>query len=71
LSRLRQALRADPVSVVADLAASYEGPRTLRELGVPREGLPAVAARVVEAPYPNPRPLALDEVLGLLEAVWA
>jgi maleylacetate reductase len=70
-ARLTRILGADPVAVVAGLAASYDGPRTLRDLGVPRDGLPAVAKRVVAAPYPNPRPLVLDEVLELLEAVWA
>jgi len=69
-ARLTRAVGGDPVAVVAGLAASYDGPRTLRELGVPREGLAAVAERVVGAPYPNPRPLVLDEVLALLQAAW-
>ena len=70
-ARLARAVGGDPVAVVAGLAASYDGPRTLRELGVPRDEVSAVAERVVAAPYPNPRPLTVDSVQELLLAVWA
>jgi alcohol dehydrogenase class IV len=60
----------DPIDVVRTLAASYEGPHTLRELGVAREGLPEVVDRVVGSPYPSPRPLDRESVLALLEAAW-
>jgi alcohol dehydrogenase class IV len=69
--RLERALGAtDPVRVVRDLAGAHEGARRLRELGVPREALAGVAHRVVESPYPNPRPLDLDSVAALLEQAW-
>lgn len=68
--RLVRSVGADPVAVVRALAAFYDGPRTLRDLGVPHEGLEAIAERVVAEPYPNPRPLVLHEVSGLLDAVW-
>jgi len=69
-ARLRRALAEDPVDTVAGLAAGYDGPRRLRDLGVPLDGLRDVAERVVADPYPNPRPLEVDEVSRLLERAW-
>jgi alcohol dehydrogenase class IV len=69
--RLARAVGSDPVTAVHSLARAYAGPRTLVELGVPRDGLPAVAERVAAAPYPNPRSFDADELLGLLERVWS
>ncbi|NUO91934.1 MAG: maleylacetate reductase [Dermatophilaceae bacterium] len=68
--RLELALGADPVRVVRGLAEAHEGARRLRELGVPRDALAAVARSVVDAPYPNPRPLDVGSVTALLERVW-
>lgn len=68
--RLERALGTDPVRVVRGLAAAHEGPRRLRELGVPRDALAGVAERVVEAPYPNPRQLDVASVTELLEQAW-
>jgi alcohol dehydrogenase class IV len=68
--RLERALGTDPVRVVRGLADAHEGARRLRELGVPRAALAGVAERVVAAPYPNPRPLDVTSVTGLLERAW-
>jgi alcohol dehydrogenase class IV len=68
--RLGRIVGADPVRAIASLARSYEGPKTLGELGVPREALPELAARVLAKPYPNPRPPALGPLTELLEAAW-
>ncbi|MGO4596292.1 maleylacetate reductase [Terrabacter sp. 2RAF25] len=68
--RLERALGTDPVRVVRGLAAGHEGARRLRDLGVPRDALAGVAARVVDAPYPNPRPLDVESVTALLERAW-
>ncbi|HEX4791175.1 MAG TPA: maleylacetate reductase [Actinospica sp.] len=68
--RLARVVGADPVRTIASLAGSYRGPKTLGELGVPREALPELAARVVAQPYPNPRPPALEPLTELLEAAW-
>lgn len=68
--RLWRILGDDPVAVVEGLARSHDGPTTLRELGVPRNGLAAVADRVVAAPYPNPRPVERGPLLDLLETAW-
>ena len=69
--RLQRIVGADPVAAVAEIADGYDGPTTLRALGVPREGLRAVAERVAVAPYPNPRSFDADELLELLVQVWA
>jgi alcohol dehydrogenase class IV len=66
----RAAQRLPGTDVVRSLAGSYDGPRTLRDLGVPRDGLAAVAERVVAKPYPNPRPLTLGDVTALLDEAW-
>jgi alcohol dehydrogenase class IV len=68
--RLERALGPDPARVVRALAEAHEGARRLRDLGVPRSALADVAARVVETPYPNPRPLDLGSVTELLERAW-
>jgi alcohol dehydrogenase class IV len=69
-ARLERITGTDPVAVVSGLAGSYKGPTTLRALGVPRDRLRAVAERVVAEPYPNPRPLAVADITGLLEEAW-
>lgn len=68
--RLERALGADPVRVVRGLAGAHEGARRLRDLGVPRDGLVGLARRVVDSPYPNPRPLDVASVTDLLEQAW-
>jgi alcohol dehydrogenase class IV len=69
-ARLRRVTTADPVEVVETLAESHHGATTLSALGVPRHALRSVAERIVESPYPNPRPVDVDELLSLLEAAW-
>lgn len=69
--RLARIVGSDPVAAIRALAQGYAGPRTLAELGVPREELPAVAQRVAAAPYPNPRRFDADDLLELLERAWS
>ncbi|HVK29266.1 MAG TPA: maleylacetate reductase [Nocardioides sp.] len=69
-ARLRALAGGDPVAAVAALAASYDGPRRLRDLGVPADGLAAVAERVAAAPYPNPGPTDAAAVEAVLRAAW-
>ncbi|MFJ9315337.1 maleylacetate reductase [Pimelobacter simplex] len=68
--RLTAITGGDPAAAIAALAASYDGPRRLRDLGVPDDGLAAVANRVAAAPYPNPGPVDAPAVLALLRAAW-
>lgn len=70
VDRLARVLDGDPIETVATLAGSYDGPRSLRDLGVPRDGLETAADRVLAAPYPNPRRLSRVELLKLLDAAW-
>ncbi len=69
-ARLRRVIGDDPAAAVARIADGYDGPRSLRALGVPRDGLRAVAERVAATPYPNPRTFDADELTGLLDEVW-
>ena len=56
---------------LALLRERLEAPRSLRELGMPREGVDAAAEAVVAAtPAGNPRPIDVDEIAALLGAAW-
>lgn len=70
-ARLRRAAGPDPVGAVTEIADGYDGPTTLADLGVPRDGLPEVADRVAAQPYPNPRRFDAQELLALLRQVWS
>jgi alcohol dehydrogenase class IV len=69
-ARLHRVVGGDPVAAVSELARGYDGPTTLSALGVLRDDLRAMAERVVERPYPNPRPLDRPGVAAVLEAAW-
>jgi maleylacetate reductase len=72
---LRRAARAlgadDAAGALFDLGAALGCPTSLRELGLREEQLDAAAERVVETPYPNPRPFTADDVRALLRDAWA
>ncbi|MEU6508966.1 maleylacetate reductase [Streptomyces sp. NPDC046942] len=69
-ARLERITGGDPVTVIGGLAGSHTGPTTLKALGVPREGLRAVAERVAAQPYPNPRTPEVEAVTRLLDDAW-
>ncbi len=69
-ARLARITGGDPVATVGALARGHRGPTTLGALGVPRDGLRAVAERVAAQPYPNPRTPDADAVTRLLEDAW-
>ncbi len=60
-----------PADKVVELAA-LSGPTRLRDLGVPEDDLPQLAAKAAARPgnQANPRPATRDEVEGLLRSVW-
>ncbi|WP_425956094.1 maleylacetate reductase [Xylanimonas sp. McL0601] len=68
--RLARIAGGDPVAAVSRLARRFEGPKTLRELGVPADGLRSIAERVVADPYPNPRALDVESVHEILAQAW-
>ncbi|QNP61757.1 maleylacetate reductase [Streptomyces genisteinicus] len=69
-ARLGPATGGDPVAAVRRLAERDGGPDGLGALGVPRDGLGAVAERVAARPYPNPRAPEAAVLRALLEAAW-
>ncbi len=56
---------------IFDLAGRLGAPRTLAEIGMPRDGIAKAAEQIVASPYWNPRPVELDGVLRLLEDAFA
>ncbi|HEX2075942.1 MAG TPA: maleylacetate reductase, partial [Geodermatophilus sp.] len=70
-ARLGRIAGPDPVAVVSALARAHDGPTTLGALGVPRTELRGIAERVVDRPYPNPRPLDVGAVAALLDETWS
>ena len=52
------------------LAAALHAPTSLREIGMPEDGLDRVADLAVARPYPNPRPLERAPLRALLQRAW-
>jgi maleylacetate reductase len=71
IERLGEALGGDAVERVEELA-QLGGFERLRDFGVPREDLAAMAEAVAERPgaKANPKPVAAADVAGLFESVW-
>jgi alcohol dehydrogenase class IV len=61
---------ADAATGIFDLAARIGAPRSLRELGLPRNALAAVAQEVVSRGTHNPRPITADSLRRLLDDAW-
>jgi maleylacetate reductase len=72
IARLGEAMdRGDAITRVSELAA-LSGPPRLREYGVPREELGALAEAIAARPpaKANPRPAPAEAVLELLDETW-
>lgn len=72
LARLAEAMGCDdPIARAAELAA-LAVPARLRDHGVPRDELRAVAEAAAEraAARTNPRPASAQDILELLESIW-
>ena len=68
MKRLARALGApDAPQALFDLAKSLGAPTSLRELGMPEEGLERVIDLALANPYWNPRPLEREPMRKLLE----
>ena len=52
------------------LAAALGAPTSLREIGMPEDGLDRVADLAVAKPYPNPQPLKRAALRALLQRAW-
>jgi maleylacetate reductase len=59
-------------TAVSDFVRGLGVPQRLRDLGIPKEDLPAVAqeALLSKSVQANPRPVTLQGALGILEAAW-
>ena len=53
-----------------DLIGRLGGPRSLREIGMPEDGVERAAALAVESPYWNPRPIEREPIRALLERAY-
>ncbi|SAK57066.1 iron-containing alcohol dehydrogenase [Caballeronia temeraria] len=72
MTRIARALHGeDAVRALRALGRSLGVPRSLRELGMPHDGLDRVADLIVEKPYPNPRPIERVAIRALLERAFA
>jgi alcohol dehydrogenase class IV len=61
---------ADAAIGIFELGARIGTPRSLHELGLPRDALAAVAQEVVSRGTHNPRPITADGILRLLDDAW-
>jgi maleylacetate reductase len=72
MAAIARALRSDEAAPLAlhRLATALRAPTSLREIGMPEEGLDRVADLAVSKPYPNPRPLEREPLRALLQRAW-
>ncbi|WP_433799858.1 maleylacetate reductase and hydroxyquinol 1,2-dioxygenase domain-containing protein [Actinomycetospora sp. CA-084318] len=61
----------DAPTGVYDLVVAAGGPTSLRELGMPEDGLDRAVELATARPYPNPAPLTREGMTELLRRAWA
>jgi maleylacetate reductase len=70
--RIAAALGADDgARGLFDLAGTLGAPRSLRELGMPEDGIDRAADIAVQNPYWNPRPIEREAIRALIARAWA
>ena len=60
----------DAAQGLYDLVGRLGGPRALRDIGMPEDGVERAAALAVESPYWNPRPIERASIHALLERAY-
>jgi alcohol dehydrogenase class IV len=74
LARVARALGGTDAAEAGALLFALERtlglPRSLAELGLPREGVDEAARLATASPYPNPAPVELEPIRALLERAW-
>jgi len=71
MARVARALGADSAApALFDLAHNAGAPTSLRELGMPEDGLDRAADIAAASPYTNPRPIERDAIRALLDDAW-
>jgi len=62
---------ATPLAGLVALCLSLDAPKSLCELGMPKDGLERAAALVgAQLPVDNPRPIGVSDILSILENAW-
>lgn len=69
-SRLESIVQDNPTTVVVNLLVTHGRPRTLKDIGVPAESLPAITDQVLAQPYPSRLHLTREPLLALLTRAW-
>lgn len=62
---------SDAAAGLFALGRTLRAPRSLRELGMPEEGVDEICARAARDPYANPRPVDADGLRPVLRRAWA
>ena len=71
MTRVARALgRPDPPRALYELAGRLGAKRSLRELGMPQDGIERVVEQTMATPYPNPRPLDASAIRELIIRAW-
>ena len=71
MTRVARALgRPDPPRVLFELAGRLGAKRSLRDLGMPQDGIEQVVEQTMATPYPNPRPLDRSAIRELIIRAW-
>ena len=71
MERIERALNvANAATGVYDLARQLGAPTSLRELGMPENGIDRAVDLATKDPYPNPRQLTKDGIRGVIRAAW-
>ncbi|MCB1488722.1 MAG: maleylacetate reductase [Bauldia sp.] len=71
MSRAARALGSnDAPGALFDLAHDAGAPTSLREIGMPEDGLDRAAEAATASPYANPRPIERHAIRRLLEEAW-
>src|SRR4051812_50007542 len=71
MTRVARALgRPDPPRALFELAGRLGAKRSLRDLGMPQDGIERVVEQTVATPYPNPRPLDASAIRELIFRAW-
>jgi maleylacetate reductase len=61
----------EPAVALEHFARSLQLPRSLRELGMPRDAVDRAADLATRNSYPNPRPIEREAIRGMLLRAWA
>lgn len=70
LSGLREFFGQSPAAAIHELAVRLGAPRSLHELGMPRDGIDTAVRLALSNPYWNPRPIEEEGIRTLLTRAW-